>query len=93
MFGLFKPKRSLGPGSAPIRKFEIWMEGNPNRMDVASKVGEGHGETFNDAVKSFVNKINRPHATMWQFDPGVGCWNFMGRKVFDNHKDASVRCG
>lgn len=94
MFGLFKKaKVSPGPGMVPSQKFEIWLEGNPKRMDPAVKVGRGTGPTFNDAVKQFVDDVRGPASTMWTFDPSTSQWSFFGRKAYDNQKDARARCG
>ena len=76
-----------------MNTYPLWLEGIPSRMHKANFISLVQGETFNEAVRDFISKINHPVATMYVFNTTTNQWSFQSRRVFDNEKDARKLCG
>lgn len=76
-----------------VKTFELWLEGEPSKMQRAEKIAVIKGENFNEAVKNYLDQLMHPQVSMWHFDHMASQWRFYSRKVFDNEKDARVKFG
>jgi hypothetical protein len=87
-----------------MKTFEIWMEGYSvtGESGTAQKIGEGTGETFDDAVRDYMSKnINHGIAEngrgRYSSDEGYtkrkSNWNIWACSLFDNEIDARKSFG
>lgn len=87
-----------------MREFDIWMEGfvATGCSGRASKIGTGLGDTFDDAVKDYINRtpnsgvkensVNK-YRTEDSWNNRVSNWNIWGCDLFDNPADARKSFG
>lgn len=90
-----------------MKVFQIWMEGYraTGESGVATIVGTGEGETFDEAVKDFMAKDqnNKNHGveentrnryrTQEAYDNRDSNWNIWACDLYDNHGDAAKAFG
>jgi hypothetical protein len=76
-----------------MKTFEIWVEGYnaTGNSSPASKVGQGVGETFDDAIQDYIN--HNPDCGINNYDSGKSKWNIWGCNLFDNEMDARKAFG
>lgn len=87
-----------------MKKFEIWAEGYAatGEHQVASKIGEGFGETFDDAVRDYMSKnpnhgikentMNR-YVSNESYQSRRSNWHIWACELFDNETDARKAFG
>lgn len=85
-------------------KYEIWMEGYmaTGESGDAQKIGEGEGNTFDEAVKDYMNK-NPKHgieengrgrySSDEYYKNRKSNWNIWACNLFDNETDARKSFG
>lgn len=76
-----------------MKTYEIWTEGYSASGDSspASYLGQGTGNTFEEAVRDLAEKEPR-HASYISYNDN-GSITYWGCKMFDNQAEASVSFG
>jgi len=94
----------LDDAAKPVKTFQIWMEGFSASGDQsdAQLVGTGNGETFDDAVRDYMNRtpdhgitantMSR-YATSEAYEKRRSNWNIWACDLFDNEADARKSFG
>lgn len=87
-----------------LKNFEIWVEGYAatGESGTAHKIGEGEGETFDEAVKDYMSK-NPNHGIEWNDSRRYSTdeaymnrrshWNIWACNLYDNEADARKSFG
>lgn len=87
-----------------LKTFEIWMEGYAatGESGTAQKIGEGEGETFDEAVRDYMLK-NPKHGIEWNDSRRYSTdeaymnrrshWNIWACNLYDNEADARKAFG
>jgi len=87
-----------------MKEFDIWMEGYraTEQYSPAQKIGEGVGETFDDAVRDYMSKnenhhieVNSPERYVSEdaYENRRSNWNIWACSLFDNEEDARKSYG
>lgn len=87
-----------------MKKFEIWAEGYAatGEHQTATKIGEGFGETFDDAVKDYISKTpnhgieettRRMYVSEEAYQNRRSKWHVWACSLFDNEADARKSFG
>ena len=79
-----------------MRTFELWIEGynlSAAYTQKARKVADVTGVDFNDAVDKYVETLTTRQAACWEYNEDDQCWEWSGRRAYDNEKAARTIYG
>ena len=87
-----------------MKKWDIWMEGYraTGEHGTAQLIGEGYGETFDEAVEDYMaknpdSKVSRnSEKSYWSkeaYENRKSNWNIWACNLFDNEEDARKAFG